>query len=119
MMGGPMMGGTMRVLTDRSSVPAGPVSFRVANTGSLVHEFVVLPLPAGQSSRTGRSAPTAGSTRPAGRRGVAELRRRRRGRHQPRFAQLGPVEPQDRNYELICNLAGHYAAGMYSKLTVA
>jgi hypothetical protein len=49
-MSGPMnrSGRTMRVLTDRSNVPAGTASFRAANTGNLVHELVVLSPPRGQ-----------------------------------------------------------------------
>src|SRR5450755_3953071 len=44
MMRGPATGGMMRVLMNRGQVAAGTVSLRVANTGSLVHELVVLPL---------------------------------------------------------------------------
>ena len=45
----PGMGmGMMRVLVSPATVPAGPVSLRVRNTGGLVHEVVVLPLPQGQ-----------------------------------------------------------------------
>ena len=44
-----MMGQTpMRatLMATPTSVPAGKISFVVANTGALVHELVILPLPA-------------------------------------------------------------------------
>jgi hypothetical protein len=42
-MGNPT-GGMMRVLIDKDQVGAGTVALRVANTGTHVHELVVLPL---------------------------------------------------------------------------
>ena len=120
MMGGSMMGGTMRVLTDRSSVPAGPVSLRVANTGSLVHELVVLPLPAGQSVGN-RSVSTDGRVDETG--SVAEASQSCGAGAgdgiNPGSLSWVTVNLSPGSYELICNLPGHYAAGMYSKLTVA
>jgi hypothetical protein len=51
MMSGGMMSGAriMNVAASPSSIPAGDVSFRVWNAGMIVHELVVLPLPAGGS----------------------------------------------------------------------
>ncbi len=40
--------GMMRIVVTPASVPAGPVSLRVLNTGGLSHELVVLPLAQGQ-----------------------------------------------------------------------
>ena len=51
-----MTGGSMRVVTSTDRVNAGMVSFRVANMGTLVHELVVLPLPATQIA--GNRVPT-------------------------------------------------------------
>jgi hypothetical protein len=47
-MGGMTGGGMMRVVAAPASIPAGTVSLRVTNTGTLTHELVVLPLAAGQ-----------------------------------------------------------------------
>jgi uncharacterized cupredoxin-like copper-binding protein len=123
-MGGPMMGGgmggTMRVLTDRSNVPSGTVSFRVANTGSLVHELVVLPLPAGQAVG---SRPVSNDGRVDETRSVAEASQSCGGGAgdgiNPGSLSWVTVNLKPGYYELICNLPGHYAAGMYSNLTVA
>jgi uncharacterized cupredoxin-like copper-binding protein len=120
MTGGWMTGGSMRLLTSSDHAAVGTVSFRVVNMGTLVHELVVLPLPAGQS--VGDRVPTgegrvdettslgeasntcaagAGTGLDSGSIGWVTL-------------QLPPG-----NYELVCNLAGHYAAGMYAELTVS
>ncbi len=108
----------MGVTADRSSVPAGTVSFRVYNAGSLVHELVVLPLPAagagtrpvgsdgtvsehgslGEASATCAAGSGEGIT--AGADGWVTL-------------HLAPGR-----YELICNLPGHYAMGMFTELDV-
>jgi hypothetical protein len=60
MMGGGMVGGSMMsgrmmaVSSSPSNVPAGEVSLRVANQGGMLHELVVMPLPAGQRARSAR-----------------------------------------------------------------
>lgn len=117
-----MMGGWggMRVLADRADVPAGTVSLRVADVGSLVHELVVLPLPDGQE---------------VGRRVIgADGRVAERGTPGEASRTCGPgtgngIEPgaigwvtltlRPGNYELVCNEPGHYAGGMYTRLTVS
>ncbi len=101
-----------------ASVPSGRVSFVVANTGVLVHELVVLPLPAdgpgtrpigadgkidesqslGESSRS--CAAGTGDGIAPGSTGWTTL-------------TLGPGR-----YELVCDQPWHYAAGMFDVLTV-
>ncbi len=49
--GAPMgMMGMMRIIINPATVPAGKVSFRVSNAGSLNHELVILSLAKGQYS---------------------------------------------------------------------
>jgi hypothetical protein len=99
-----------------TTVPPGEVSFRVVNAGAWVHELAVLPLGPGQN---------IGQRRIEADNKVDES------------ASLGHVEgscgadegdgivpgwttitlPPGR-YELICNIAGHYRAGMYALLEV-
>ena len=113
------VGGMMRVLASTSQVPAGSVSFRVANAGSLVHELVILPLPAGQavgeravssnssvdeSDSLGEASRTCGAGAGDG--------------INPGAIGWVTVNLPVGNYELICDRPGHYAAGMFSELTV-
>ena len=117
-MGGGMMGGRsmMTVTADPSIVGAGQISFRVRNGGMMVHELVVLPLPPGgagsrsidpngqvsevdspgEASRSCGEGPGDGLA--PGSLGWVTL-------------HLGPGR-----YELICNLPGHYAMGMFTEL---
>lgn len=119
MAGGSPMGGMMRIFVDRAQVPAGTVSLVVANTGTLVHELVVLPLPAGQlvgqrlvgadntvneSGSLGEASRTCGAGAGDG--------------IDPGTVGWVTLHLAAGNYELICNLPGHYAAGMYTELTV-
>jgi uncharacterized cupredoxin-like copper-binding protein len=111
--------GMMRVTANPSTAPHGTVSLRVTNFGVITHELLVLPLPAGQAT----------GARPVGQDGTV--------------AETGSLGEVSRNcadgagdgiapgasswttltlpagrYELVCNLPGHYAAGMYTELDV-
>ncbi len=116
---GAMMRGTMSVQASPTSVTAGTVSLKVANNGSLTHELVVLPLaegaqpgqrPIASDGRVGEDgslgeasntcAADDGDGIAAGSYGWTTL----------------TLEPG--RYEIVCNLPGHYAAGMYAELDV-
>jgi uncharacterized cupredoxin-like copper-binding protein len=114
-----MMGGTMRLEANRRTVPPGTVSFRVANVGSLVHELVVLPLEPGASAGD-RTVGADNRVEENGSLGEAS-----------QSCGSGPGDGIDPgaigwvtlnlpagNYELVCNLPGHYVAGMYTTLQV-
>ncbi len=128
--GGPMMGGQgmdggavrgamMRLTTSAATVARGTVSFAVTNAGSINHELVVLPLPAGQIPGTrairgdakvdeGTSLGEASNTCGAGSGdGIA-----------PGASSWVTLTLAPGRYELVCNLPGHYAAGMYAQVTV-
>lgn len=123
---GPMMragGGwptrMMTVSLDRAVVPAGTVSLRVRNAGAMQHEVVVLPLAPGQAAggrtvrangtvaETGLAAEAANTCGDGAGDGIA-----------PGAASWVTVTLQPGSYELLCNLPGHYAAGMYVTLQV-
>ena len=116
---GTMPGGAMGLTIDRSSVHSGTVSFVATNDGSIAHELVVLPLAGSQAAGSrpisrdneidetdslGEASATcaagAGSGITSGAAGWVTL-------------TLAPGR-----YEVVCNLPGHYAAGMYRELTV-
>ena len=119
------MMGMLRVFVNPATVPAGQVSFRVLNTGWLNHELVVLPLAQGQFP--GRRAvgkdgkvDEAGSLGEASRTCGAD-----KGDEQSSNYGIAPettgwtaITLPPGRYELICNIAGHYGAGMYTELDV-
>ena len=118
---GAMMGGAMmRVWATPASVPAGTVSLRVANTGTVTHELVVLPLAAGQPPGNrpvgpGRTVSEAGSLGEAS----ATCAAGHGDGIAPAAASWVTLTLQPGRYELICNLPGHYASGMYTEVDVS
>lgn len=101
-----------------STVPAGRVSFIVANTGALVHELIILPLPAdgpgtrptGTDSKIDESQSLGGSSRScAGGTGDGIA---------PGSTGWTTVTLMPGRYELVCDQPWHYAAGMFDVLTV-
>lgn len=111
--------GMMRVLVSTTSVPAGTVSLAVTNAGYLTHELVVLPLAAGQRPGT-RSIGSDGKVDEAGSLGEASATCAAGAGDGIAAGSTGWVSlhlPAGR-YELVCNVPGHYAAGMYAELDV-
>lgn len=111
--------GMMRVLAAPTAVPHGTVSLRVTNVGYLTHELVVLPLTAGQP--VGGRAPGAdGTVSEAGSLAEASTNCAARAGEGIAPGSSGWVTLQlpAGRYELICNLPGHYAAGMHAELEV-
>jgi uncharacterized cupredoxin-like copper-binding protein len=120
MNGGMMSGRMMAVSASPSSVPAGEVSFRVVNQGGMLHELVVLQLAAGQAIGA-RPIGYDGKVSEAGSLGEAS-----RSCGQGAGNGIAPgatswvtLKLQPGRYELICNLQGHYAMGMYRELDVS
>jgi uncharacterized cupredoxin-like copper-binding protein len=126
-MGGPMMrrnGGrsanSMFVRLDQTTVPRGTVSFVVTNLGSRYHELVVLPLDGHQRAgsrvvgsdrrvdESGSLGEVADSAGGSGDKGIA-----------PGATGWLTLDLPAGSYELVCNLPGHYAAGMYAEITVS
>jgi hypothetical protein len=121
MMGGRWRGMRMaRVLASPGVVPAGTVSLWVVNRGAQTHELVVLPLPAGQAVGA-RTVGGDGQVDEAGSLGEASRGCGAGAGDGIAGGEAGWVtltlEPG--RYELVCNLPGHYAAGMYTELDVS
>ena len=101
-----------------AAVRAGTVSFVAVNAGALVHEMVVLPLPAdglgtrptgadgkiNESQSLGEASRSCGSG--AGD-GIA-----------PESVGWATMTLRPGRYELVCDQPWHYAAGMFTELTV-
>lgn len=119
MMLGPR-GGMMRLFVDRRSVPSGTVSFRVANAGTLAHELVVLPLPArvavgervlGSDDRVDETGSLGEASNTCGAGAGKGI--------EPGAMGWTTLHLARGRYELVCNVAGHYAAGMHALLVVS
>jgi uncharacterized cupredoxin-like copper-binding protein len=119
MMSGGMMGGGMMLHLTPLTVPAGTVSFLVLNHGTETHELVVLPLTGGSSpgtralgadnrvSEEGSLGEASNECGAGAGEGIA-----------PGDASWVTLALKPGRYELVCNLPGHYAAGMYGELDV-
>ena len=115
---GPGMG-MMRIFANPATVPAGPVSLRARNTGMMIHEVMVLPLGTGRSpgqlaiganGQVDESASLAEAARSCGPDDGDGIL--------PATTGWTTVTLTPGRYELLCNIAGHYGAGMYTELDV-
>lgn len=115
----PLHRDSMRVLVAPTSVRAGTVSLAVANAGYLRHELVVLPLLDGQHADN-RTVGPDGTVDESGNLGEASATCAAGAGDGIAAGSLGWVSLQlpAGRYELICNLPGHYTAGMFAELTV-
>lgn len=116
---GTMFGGAMRLSADHATVQHGTVSFLVTNGGSITHEMVVLPLPGSQVVGT---RPIGGDAKidETGSRGE-KSNTCGEGAGQgilPDASSWVSVTVEPDRYKLVCNFPGHYAAGIYTQLTV-
>lgn len=120
-----MMGGTaplgvrMMLRAGPATVPAGVVSLVASNVGWRTHELVILPLaadvaagqrragPDGKVAETGSLGEASGSCAAGAGKGIAA-----------RTVSWTTVKLPAGRYELVCNLANHYADGMHQELVV-
>ncbi|MEV5733819.1 sulfocyanin-like copper-binding protein [Streptomyces sp. NPDC052292] len=116
---GPRGTGMMRLVARPTTVPAGRTTVRVFNAGTVTHEVVVLPLAPGRAVGE-RAVGSDGRVSEAGSRGEAS-RTCGSGAGEgiaPGAAAWTTVTLRPGRYELVCNIPGHYAAGMYAELDV-
>jgi uncharacterized cupredoxin-like copper-binding protein len=120
MMGGDApIGAHMMLSGNPATVPAGKVSLVALNMGWRVHELVILPLPAGRTA--GQRVPDAnGKVDETGSLGEASSSCAAGTGDGIAAGSVGwtTVTLKPGRYELICNLANHYAAGMHQDLLV-
>ncbi|MFG2886381.1 sulfocyanin-like copper-binding protein [Streptomyces sp. NPDC048297] len=111
--------GMMRLVARPATVPAGRVTVRVVNAGTLTHEVIVLPLPAGRAAGE-RAIGSDGRVSEAGSLGEASRTCGAGAGHGivSGAAAWTTVTLRAGRYELLCNVPGHYAAGMYTELDV-
>jgi len=113
MMGQGMMGGMMSIRVDQPTVKAGAVTFDVTNwSRSVLHEMLVVSV----------DNPTAPLPYDYAQARVPEDQVKVLGEAadlQPNASKTVEVTLKPGFYLLICNLPGHYAAGMATPLSVA
>jgi uncharacterized cupredoxin-like copper-binding protein len=99
-----------------TTVPAGSVTFNVANEGTVTHEFVVLqtdtpaaeiPIDSFEGEQDRIDEDTAGTN-------VGET-----GDMEARATQTLALDLAPGHYVFVCNLPGHYGQGMHTDFTVA
>ena len=106
--------GKMTMVVDPTSVKAGKITFTLTNTGTIEHEMVVLPLPAGTAydklpvETTGPDADKVSEDGSLGE--VPELA--------AGATASVTIDMPAGSYVLVCNIAKHYAMGMEAPFTV-
>jgi len=95
---------------DKSTVPAGEVTFNITNSGDETHEFVVVAtdLDAGALPVTNDKVDESAFTP------VDEVEDIETGTN----PTLGPLTLEAGHYVILCNLTAHYGKGMHANLTV-
>jgi uncharacterized cupredoxin-like copper-binding protein len=96
-----------KVKPAKSSVAHGRVTFRVKNSAGMEHELVVI-----KTSRRAASLPTSSSGKASEKGSVGEVELAG-GKSKSLTLNL-----KKGHYALICNIGGHYKAGMHADLTV-
>lgn len=120
MMGGVApLGGHMMLRATPDQVPAGQVTFLVANMGWRTHEMVVLPLAAGQVDGQ-RQPGKDGRVSETGSLGEASATCAQGAGDGIQSGSMGWVTLHLKagSYELVCNLPNHYADGMHQQIVV-
>jgi uncharacterized cupredoxin-like copper-binding protein len=99
----------MKFVLTADSAPAGDVTFAVDNVGGVKHEMVVVRTDKAASD-LGKSNGEADESGAVGEVGADKLG--------PGDSATLKLNLKAGHYALICNLPGHYAAGMYKDFTV-
>jgi uncharacterized cupredoxin-like copper-binding protein len=119
--GGAMMGGSSVMVSmsaDTTSVPAGAVTFVASNFGRLNHELLILPMtadgpgtrPVGADGKIDESSGLGEASRSCAS-GVGDG-------IAPGVRSWVTVKLAPGTYELLCDVAWHYADGMFTTFTV-
>ena len=97
----------MYLKLDKATVPAGTIKFDVTNKGNVMHEMVMLKTdtPAGKLVATNGRVDEADSVGE-----VADV--------EAHGTKSGTFTLKPGKYAFVCNIAGHYPAGMWAQFTV-
>ncbi|WP_062465162.1 sulfocyanin-like copper-binding protein [Demequina soli] len=114
-----MMGGRMMLRSSTTHVDAGTVTLRLVNEGTVDHELVVLPLADGASvgQRSVSAEGTVDESDSLGEASATDAAGAGDG-IAPGASGWVTLDLAPGRYELVCNIEGHYAAGMRALLVV-
>jgi uncharacterized cupredoxin-like copper-binding protein len=102
-----------KVAANRISVSAGPTTFLVSNLGTIKHEFLLTKTDFANGQIPIDSKLNRFSEEGKGVKVVNEI-----SEWAPLTTQLLTFNLAPGNYQLLCNLPGHYGNGMHTELTV-
>ena len=100
--------GTMSMTVDPASAPSGKVKFVVQNQGTELHEMVVV-----KTDTPYDQLPVNAKNKVSEKGSKGEISSIGKGKTKSKTLKL-----EAGNYVLLCNIAGHYAAGMRAPFTV-
>jgi len=106
------LAGAMTMTVTPDTAPAGKVTFKVTNNGTILHEMVVLKLKAGTTYDQLKVDPK--TNRVSESTTVGEVGNVPKGKTKSVTLKL-----KKGNYVLVCNIAKHYALGMRAAFTVS
>ena len=100
----------MKIVLDRTSIPAGPITFVVKNNGTMEHELVVIQTDLAED-KLPPDVEEPGKVDETG--NVGET-----GEVKPGESKTFTITIPAGHYVIMCNEAGHYSAGMHLTFTV-
>ena len=100
----------MKIVLDRTSIPAGPITFVVKNNGTMEHELVVIQTDLAED-KLPPDVEEPGKVDETG--NVGET-----GEVKPGESKSFTITIPAGHYVIMCNEPGHYAAGMHLTFTV-
>ena len=99
-----------KIALSAASAPAGTISFKVTNSGTMVHEFVIL-----KTDVLAKALPLSGASVDEGAfNAIGEVEETEAGGNGTFTAPLAAG-----HYAIICNIPGHVSQGMVTDFTVS
>lgn len=102
-------GSEFNMTSSVASAPAGKITFDVKNDGTMLHEMVVVPEPAGGVDALKQADGTADEANAVGEAPDIEAG----------ATKSVTLDLKAGKYVLLCNLPGHFAGGMWTTFTVS
>ncbi len=101
-----------KIVLGSSTVPAGALTFSIANKGAIAHEFVIA-----RSDDVAGALPTADDTT-VDEESESVVHITETEDIQPSTVRVVTTRLSPGRYVVFCNIPGHYAAGMHASFTV-